>query len=185
MPLENRARLFHVLQQRSFRRGDFVLASGKRSTYYIDCKPTSLSPEGMVLSGEELYRLYREAGLEAAAVAGPSIGADPLVASFVMTAHHHGREVFGLMIRKQAKDHGTGKRVEGGVNLPAGARVVLVEDVVTTGGSSMDSVEALRAEGFQVAAAFALVDRGEGGTERFAAEGIPFRSLFSIKEFLA
>lgn len=182
--MDKRQRLFEILNERSFRRGDFVLASGKRSTYYIDCKPTALSPEGMVLIGQLLYECYLQAGLKVAAVAGPSIGADPITIAVCHAAWAAGEPLFGLMVRKQPKDHGTGKRVEGASNLAPGSAVLLVEDVVTTGGSSLDTVQALTAAGFRVVQAMALVDRQEGGPARFAEAGVPFQALFSIREFL-
>jgi len=183
--MDPRARLFEILMERSFRRGDFVLASGKRSTYYLDAKPTILSPEGMVLAGELLYATCRDEGAAVGAVAGPSIGADPLTISVCHAAWRAGQPLFGLLVRKEAKDHGTGRLVEGVQNLSAGASVLLVEDVVTTGGSSLRTVTALRDAGLHVALALALVDRGEGGAEAFADAGVPFRALFSIGEFLA
>lgn len=182
--MDSRRRLFEILNERSFRRGDFVLASGKRSTYYIDCKPTALSPEGMVLIGQLLFERYRQAGLKVAAVAGPSIGADPITIAVCHAAWAAGEPLFGLMVRKQPKDHGTGKRVEGASNLAPGSAVLLVEDVVTTGGSSLDTVQALTDAGFRVVRALALVDRQEGGPARFHEAGVPFEALFTIGEFL-
>ena len=182
--MDPRQRLFQLLNERSFRRGDFVLASGARSSYYIDCKLTALCPEGMGLIGQLLYQAYRRGGRPVAAVAGPSIGADPLTVATCLAAMAAGEPLFGLLVRKQPKAHGTARRVEGAANLPPGSDVLLVEDVVTTGGSSLDTVQALTDAGFRVVQALALVDREQGGAARFAEAGVPFQALFSIAEFL-
>lgn len=187
--MDDKARLFEILVARSFRRGDFVLASGKRSSTYLDCRLTTLDPEGMSLVGRLLYARYRAlfqgAGQPGVlAVAGPSIGADPITVSVCHEAWRQGEPLFGLLVRKEAKAHGTGRQVEGADNVPAGSRVILVEDVVTSGGSSLRSVVALQEAGYEVAHALALVDRGAGGAERFAEAGVPFEALYDFQEFL-
>ncbi len=184
--MDAKARLFEILLARSFRRGDFVLASGKRSSTYLDCRLTTLDPEGMSLVGELLYGRYRAllGDVPVAAVAGPSIGADPITVSVCQEAWRKGEPLFGLLVRKEAKGHGTGRQVEGADNVPKGSRVLLVEDVVTSGGSSMRSVVALQEAGYEVAQALCLVDRGAGGAERFAEAGVPFEALYAFEEFL-
>jgi orotate phosphoribosyltransferase len=187
--MDAKARLFEILLARSFRRGDFVLASGKRSSTYLDCRLTTLDPEGMSLVGQLLYERYRAlwpdaGGACVAAIAGPSIGADPITVSVCQEAWAKGEALFGLLVRKEAKGHGTGRQVEGADNVPAGSKVLLVEDVVTSGGSSMKSVIALREAGYEVVQALCLVDRGAGGAERFAEAGVPFEALYDFEEFL-
>ena len=182
-----RQRLLELLRVRSFKKGDFLLASGKRSDFFIDCKRTILCGEGHVLAGEALLRLIEDSteakkGLEA--IAAVPLGGVPLADSVVHGAFSRGLSLDLLYVRPEAKDHGTGQRIEGAKNLKSGARVILLEDVVTTGGSSLRAVTALREAGFTLLSLIALVDRLEGGRETLEAEGVPFCSLFSRRDFI-
>ena len=162
----DRARLLTLLTELSYENRRVVLASGRESDFYIDCRNTSLHPEGNVLCGKQLLKHIRTVeGVHG--VAGPSIGADPLVCSVAHQSFLSGADgIPGIFVRKEAKGHGTGRRLEGTRNIPDNGNLVLVEDVFTTGGSALRTIDAIRNEGYQVVAVFALVDRQEGGLER-------------------
>lgn len=156
--------------ERSLRIGEFTLASGARSTYYIDARRTTMTAEGQALVGELGWKAIRDAGLRPTHVGGLTLGADPV--SYAI-AHHSwlaSEPIDAFTVRKAAKDHGTGQRIEGG--LPEGARVVVVEDSMTTGGSAVLAIEALREQGAEILAVLTVVDREEGATERLQAAGV-------------
>jgi orotate phosphoribosyltransferase len=176
-----REALLSLLAERAYRRGSFTLASGRHSQHYVNCKPVSLSGQGLVLIGELLLELVEE---EAVAVAGLTLGADPLVSAVAMQATLAGRPLDALIVRKQAKGHGTGAWLEGPAP-PAGSRVTVLEDVVTSGGSALLAVERLREAGFLVDRVAAIVDRREGGEEMLTGAGLELRSLFRIDEVAA
>ncbi len=171
--------LIRLVRERSLKFGDFVLASGKRATYYLDGKQVTLSAVGLRLVSEGLFELIKD--LDCQAVGGMSIGADPLVAGVLVVAAEHGRMLDGFLVRKEAKGHGTNKFIEGPVQ--SGMRAVLVEDVVTTGGSSLLAAERAESFGMQVTHILAIIDRMEGGREAFAAKGYQFDSLLKITDF--
>lgn len=159
-----------------------VLSSGRSSDYYLDCRRVTLDPEGVRLCGRVLYSIYAALGERVAAVGGPTLGADPLVVSFMLTALDHGERIPGFLVRKAAKEHGTRSRIEGAAGVPAGARVLLIEDVLTTGGSLLQAAEAVREAGFDPVTALVLVDRGEGGSRTLAGAGLPVRAVFRASE---
>jgi len=175
--------LFALFSHLSFQQGDFVLSSGKRATFYMDGRMTTLSAEGSRLIGEILFE--RIAPLGISAVGGLTLGADPIVSAITLTSALKGEPINGFLIRKEAKGHGTGRQVEG--HLKPGDRVVLVEDVITTGGSFIKAVEAIRnsVPDVEIVALFALVDRNEGASEALSPLGIPVHTLFPIQQFLA
>jgi len=173
-----REQLLELLLEKSFKLGNFTLASGRKSDYYIDGRITSLHPDGAYYIGS-LF-LDRCVKFKADAVGGLTLGADPIVGAIVALSHSSSRPLRGFIVRKKQKDHGTGKLLEGDVR--EGDTVVIVEDVVTTGGSAMQAVEAAHAAGAHVAAILAVVDREEGGAQTFAKEGITFHSLFTASE---
>ncbi|KMM17164.1 orotate phosphoribosyltransferase [Synechococcus sp. GFB01] len=173
-----RARLLTLLSQQAYRHGQFTLASGRSSHHYVNCKPVSLSGEGLALLGSQMLQLVEA---EAAAVAGLTLGADPLVSAVAMRAALEGRALDALIVRKEAKGHGTGAWLEG--PLPAaGSTVTVLEDVVTSGGSSLKAVNQLRQAGYVVNRVVAIVDRQEGGQEAMRAAGLDLRSLFLLEE---
>lgn len=180
--MSDRARLLELIREHSFRTGDFLLASGKRSDFYIDLRKTSLTAEGATLIGRLLLSELDAAGWSPAAVGGLTLGADPLTTATGMAAFAQGRPLAGFLVRKAPKDHGTGKRIERAGDLQNGAAVVVLDDTVTTGGSTLDAVRAAQSEGFQVLGALCVVDRGEGGAEALAEAGIPLRSLFALSD---
>lgn len=183
--MSDRRRLLELLVELSYQEREVVLSSGERSDFYIDCRNTALHPEGIVLCGRELLRLLREGGPAFDAVAGPSIGADPLVSAVAYTSWLDGvAPIPALLVRKEAKGHGTGRMLEGTRNVPVGSRVAIVEDVLTTGGSALRTVEAVRAAGYEVNRVVALVDREEGGAERVASAGVSVSALFGKREIV-
>ncbi|MFM8258822.1 MAG: orotate phosphoribosyltransferase [Vulcanococcus sp.] len=178
---EQRQRLLQLLAQRAYRHGSFTLASGRTSNHYVNCKPVSLSGEGLALLATQMLEQV-EAG--AAAVAGLTLGADPLVSGVAQAAALAGRSLDALIVRKEAKGHGTGAWLEG--PLPeAGSRITVLEDVVTTGGSSLKAVKQLREAGYTVERVITIVDRQEGGLEAMTAAGLELRSLFLLEEVAA
>lgn len=183
-----RNQLLTLLAERSAKRGDFVLASGRRSELYVDCRLTTMSPEGQRLVGELGLAELRVAGWDADAVGGLTLGADPIayaIAHASAFAHERGegRLVRAFTVRKQAKEHGTGRRIEG--PFVAGDRVVVVEDVITTGGSALTAVDAIREAGGEVLGVLAVVDREEGGSEAIEATGLTVRRLALASELVA
>ncbi|HET9904499.1 MAG TPA: orotate phosphoribosyltransferase [Xanthobacteraceae bacterium] len=179
-----RARLKDLIRARSFGRGKVKLASGRESDFYFDMKPTMLHPAGAAWLAE--LTLDAIEGLEVDAVGGLEMGAVPLAATAAAFSHLRGRPLTAFFVRKRPKEHGAQKLVEGlpkGESL-AGRRVVIVEDVATTGGSAIQAVKAVRDEGAEIALVLTMVDRQEGAAETFATEGIPFRALFTADEFL-
>ena len=168
-------RLEELLLSRSVRHGDFMLASGQRSSYYIDCRLTTMSAEGMVLIGREGVRAIREAGWRATAVGGLTLGADPVAYAIAAASFADGPAMDAFTVRKEPKQHGTQRLIEG--NFAPGAAVVVVEDVITSGGSALRAIEAVTAEGGSVAGVLAVVDREQGGRERLKAAGFPVRTL--------
>jgi orotate phosphoribosyltransferase len=177
---ELRDRLFDILKQRAFRRGRIVLASGKESDYYFDMKPAMLDPEGATLLAELILQELKD--VKADCVGGIEMGAVPLVAPVAMRSLDFGRYLSGFFVRKTVKDHGTKKRVDGADI--AGKTVVILEDVTTTGGSSLEAVTAVRDAGAKVALVLSILDRGEGAAELYAKAGVSFKSLFRAEEFL-
>jgi len=150
------------------------VASGKKSTFYFDSKRTTLRPDGAWLTARQILALIRERGIKADAIGGLTLGADPIVCPVAALSHAEGPALRAFIVRKEAKEHGTGRRIEG--NLPERSRVIVVDDVVTTAGSTLKAIEAAEEEGHTVVAVICLVDREQGGTERLAA--YPFYPLF-------
>lgn len=175
----DRDRLLALFRERALRFGDFTLASGKKSTYYLDGKQITLHSEGLRLVSEGLLDLL--ADVEFDAIGGMSIGADPIIGGVLAVAASQGRRLDGFLIRKEAKGHGTNRYVEGPVD-PA-ARVVVVDDVVTTGGSSLQAVDRIAEFGCRVIQVVGVIDRLEGGAANFEQRRLPFRSLLSIRDF--
>ena len=180
--MSDRDRLLHLLLERSFRTGDFVLASGARSAYYIDCRTTTTHAEGQALVGRLGLQLLRDAGLAPDAVGGLTMGADPVAYAMAHASWLAGEPVHAFSVRKQPKDHGTGKRVEG--CFAPGDRVVVVEDVITSGKSAVQACDAVEAEGGTVLGVLALVDRESGGRAAIEARGYPVHTLYPVGELL-
>ena len=178
---EQRQLLLELLATRAYRHGNFTLASGRTSSHYVNCKPVSLSGLGLALLSAQMLELV-EPG--AVAVAGLTRGADPLVSGVAQAAALAGQALDALIVRKEAKGHGTGAWLEG--PLPeAGSRITVLEDVVTTGGSSLKAVKQLREAGYVVDRVVTIVDRQEGGLAAMQEAGLELRSLFQLDEVAA
>jgi len=176
-----RQHLLDLLCHLAYKEGDFVLSSGQKSTYYINGKQVTLHPEGAVATGRILLAMLPS---DTAAVAGLTLGADPIVSAVSVISVYEGRSIPALIIRKEAKGHGTQAYIEGATLAP-GSKVVVLEDVVTTGQSAMKAVERLRAAGYSVDRVLTLVDRQQGGAQFYASQGLQFEAIFTIQDLQA
>lgn len=175
----DRNALQQLIRDKALKFGEFTLASGKKASYYLDCRQITLDSQGAKLVGAGMLELL--AGEMPDLVGGMAIGADPITASILTLAGVQNRPLRGVMVRKEPKQHGTGKTVEG--PFQAGESIVIVEDVVTTGGSSLLAIERCEAVGLKVKRVLAIIDRLEGGREAFAAKGYELTTLFTIRDF--
>ena len=181
--------LRQLLLEKSVRTGEFTFASGKKSDLYVDCRVTSFDAQGARLIGESGWALVRDhltgKGLSAAAIGGMTLGADPIALAIGMESARQQPDRFlqVFTVRKEAKEYGAGRRIEG--NFSSGDPVVVVDDVVTTGGSTLRAIDAIEAEGGKVLFAFVLVDREEGGRQALEERGVEVVSLFTRAELLA
>ena len=180
IPHVRQASLIALVRQKALKFGQFTLASGKKATYYLDGKQVTLDPAGARLVAEGILDLLA-AGPMPAAVGGMSIGADPITAAVVTMSAVRGTPLLGFMVRKESKGHGTNQYIEGPVK--PGDTAVIVEDVVTTGGSSLQAIERAEAFGLKIVGVLAIIDRMEGGAEAFAQRGYPLASLLTIRDF--
>ena len=184
--------LLSILARLSFRLGQFKLSSGGTSDYYVDCRTTTLHAEGGRLTGHAILELLEEHGIEAEAVGGLTLGADPIVSNVATASawraqsHPAAPLLHGFLVRKAEKAHGTGRRIEGFCQ--PGARVVVVDDVCTTGASTINAIEAAREAGMTVTAVVCIVEREEANGRpavEAAAQGAPFLSLFTAEQVRA
>ena len=181
--------LAKLLLEKSYKEGDFVLTSGKKSEYYFDCKQTALHPKGGMLLGKLFLELL--AGQDIAGVGGMTLGADPLVSAVSVMSQvefEAGKGVTPMpafIIRKKSKGHGTDQYLEGLANFKEGDSVALLEDVVTTGGTLITSCERVRDAGLNIASICCVLDREEGGRERIEEAGFPLLSIFTRRDLLA
>jgi orotate phosphoribosyltransferase len=173
-----REKLLDLFCQLAYQEGDFVLSSGQRSSYYINGKQVTLHPQGALALARLLLPLLPE---DTQAVAGLTLGADPIVSAVSVVSVYENRAIPALIIRKEAKGHGTMAYIEG-PSLPPGAKVVVLEDVVTTGQSALKAVERLQAAGYTVDRVISLIDRLQGGGELYQSVGLQFVALFTIKD---
>ena len=177
--------LVQLLATRSARRGTFTLASGRVSDFYVDCRLTTMSPDGLVLVGPLAHAMLVESAWLVDSVGGLTMGADPVSYAIAYASALAGAPIRCFAVRKQPKDHGMGKRIEG--SFQRGDRVVVIEDSMTTGGSALNAARAIRDEGGTVIGALTLVDREEGAREALLAEGIPlnaFTTAAELKRFI-
>ena len=180
----SRARLADIIRARSFGRGEITLASGRKSDFYFNLKPTMLDPEGAALLAELALDALKDEGIDY--IGGLEMGAVPLAGAIAQLSWMKGKPIAAFFVRKKPKEHGARLAVEGlakGETL-AGKRIVIVEDVTTTGGSAIKAVDAVREAGGNVVMVFTMVDREEGATENFREAGIELRSLYKAGEFL-
>jgi orotate phosphoribosyltransferase len=169
-----------LVREKALKFGDFTLASGKKAKYYLDGKQVTLDPFGARLVAEGILDLMAAEKMPKA-IGGMAIGADPITSSVVVMSAVRNTPVLGFLVRKESKGHGTNKFVEGPVQ--PGDSVVIVEDVVTTGGSSLQAIERVEAFGLKVQRVIAIIDRMEGGADAFGSRGYPFSSLLTIRDF--
>jgi orotate phosphoribosyltransferase len=175
-------RLNEIIRTESVKHGDFILASGRRSNYYLDCRRTTLHPEGAFLCGHLILDAIERRGWSPVAVGGLTLGADPLATAASVVSHIEGKPLFAFLVRKEAKAHGTGQQIEG--SPAAGSAVVLVEDVITTGGSTLIARDACRNAGLEIQGVVALVDREEGGRHALESNGLAVEALFTARDLL-
>ncbi len=171
-------RLRAILLEKAIKFGDFTLASGQKSKYYINSKMASLDSEGLYLIAELM--LDKLEGIECDAVGGLTLGADPIVGAIIALAHRRGKLLKGFIVRKESKDHGTKSLIEG--PLAEGAKVAIVEDVATTGGSALKAIEAAKALNCEIVKVLVIVDRRQGAEEKFQEINIQFDPIFRKEE---
>jgi len=176
----DREALLALVRHRSLKFGEFTLVSGRKASYYLDGKQVTLDPHGAKLIAEGILELIAGRDMPEA-IGGMSIGADPITASVVTMSAVNGTPVAGFMVRKEPKGHGTNQHIEGPVK--PGDRVVIVEDVVTTGGSSLQAIKHCEDYGLEVTGVIAIIDRMEGGSAAFAKAGYKLSSLLTIDDF--
>ena len=175
---EDLTRLRELVRERAIRLGDFVLSSGRRSTYYADCRQVTFWPEGAYLVGRALFDVLRDR--DVAAVGGPAMAAVTMIAALAVVSHQAGQPLPGFVVRKETKEHGTRQSIEGA--LPAGGRVAIVDDTMTTGGSLFLAIDAVEAVGCTVDIVLTILDRQEGGAEIIRARGYEYRSLMTVSD---
>lgn len=179
-----KSRLAALLYEKSYMEGDFTLSSGQKSDYYFDCRQSALNPGGAWLIGSIFLHMLKD--MKVNAVAGMTLGGDPLVTATSVVAYHRNIHLPALIVRKTAKAHGAGRAVEGLANVQPGDRVVMLEDVVTTGASVLKAAESIEQAGLEVASVFCILNREQpGGAEAFAAAGRELRAVFTRGELLA
>lgn len=171
--------LMALIREKALEFGTFTLASGKQASYYLDCRKVTLDSAGANQIANGILELLGDDLPDA--VGGMAIGADPITASVITVADQQGKSLKGFIVRKESKTHGKGQDVEGPVE--SGDTAVIVEDVVTTGGSSLKAIEKVEAAGLKVREVIAIIDRMEGGAEAFAAKGYKLRTLLTIRDF--
>lgn len=181
--MSHRQALGELLRAKSIKRGDFTLASGKKSNYYLDCRLTTLDAEGALHTGYCVLQLLDEMGVKPGAIGGLSMGADPIVSAASVISAIEKRPLQGFLVRKEAKDHGRKRQIEG-IEQTRGLRVAIVDDVCTTGGSTLEAIAAAEREGCEVIAVISIVDREEGGSDALRAK-YNYRSVFTARELLA
>lgn len=182
--LEMKQRLARLLLEKSYREGDFTLSSGRKSEYYFDCRQSALHPEGAWLIGN-LFFAALPTEIPVVAVGGMTLGADPLVSATCVISWEKSRPLAGLLVRKEAKKHGTGQYIEGLGNVASGAPVAVLEDVVSSGASLLTACQRIQEAGLTVTATYAVLDREEGGREAIENAGFRLHSLFTRKELVA
>ncbi len=178
----DRSTLIRLLSERSLRRGKFTLASGRESAYYVDARLTSMSPEGLATIGPLALSAIRDRGWRVDAVGGLTLGADPVSYAIAVASVASPPLVRAFTVRKEAKQHGTGRLIEGPMN--EGDHVVVIEDVITTGGSALRAVEAIQRAGASISGIVAVVDREEGGRSVLEQQGFEVVCLATVSELL-
>jgi orotate phosphoribosyltransferase len=179
---EERRRLREVIRTHSLQTGDFVLSSGKKSSYYLDCRVTTLHPEGALLIARLILRTIRERRIEADAIGGLTLGADPIAGAVAAVSAIEGTPLPAFIVRKETKAHGARRLIEGWSGEP-GSRVVVIDDVCTSGGSILEACARVESAGYRVSATMCVVDRLEGGGDQVEAR-YPFYPLLTVQDVL-
>lgn len=182
--MDLRKKLLNLLKEKAYRKGKVILTSGKESDFYIDCRPVTLHPEGGYLVGKLLYDLIKSAPEKIQGVGGLTMGADPIATAVSLISYMEGDPINAFIIRKEPKKHGRSLWIEGIDNLAEGSNVAIVEDVVTTGGSTIKAIEKAIEEKLKIVKVLAIVDRNEGGKENIKKYGFDLESLFTREDFL-
>jgi len=180
----DRQRLKEIILEKSYREGTFTLTSGRTSDFYVDGKQTTLDAEGAYLCGKLIFEKIRQCARPIAAVGGMTLGADPLVTAVSVVSFLEQAPIPAFIVRKEPKKHGTEAYIEGRNNIPEGAHVALVEDVVTTGGTLITVIDRVEARGYKVGLVVTVVDRQEGGAEALERAGCPLEAIFTREELL-
>ncbi len=183
--MEHKEQLKKLLLDKSYRKGEFTLTSGKTSDFYIDGKQTTLSAQGAYLCGKLLFDLIEEVDQNITAVGGMTLGADPIVTAVSIASFIENKPIPAFIVRKEAKGHGTGNYIEGLGNMEPGCTVALVEDVVTTGGTLLKVIDRVEDAGFKVGLVVTIIDRQEGGAEVLEEAGYPLSALFTREQLLS
>ena len=172
--------MFELLQKEALKKGKFILSSGKESSYYLDGRVITLTPEGAYLVGSIILEMIKGRGVDA--VGGPTLGADPIVGALAVLSHTQNIPLRTFIVRKKAKEHGTQRQIEGPA-LKEGSRVIIVDDVATTGKAIIEAKEALDKEGLKADTAIVIVDREEGASDNLARCGLKLEPIFKISDF--
>lgn len=183
--MSDKQRLKEIILEKSYRKGKFKLSSGLESDFYIDGKQTTLSAEGAYLCGKEIFALIKNNPEPISSVGGMTLGADPLVTAASLVSYLEKQPIPAFIVRKESKGHGTGQYIEGLKNMAPGSTVALLEDVVTTGGTLLQVIDRVEAQGFKVGLVVTVVDRQEGGAEALAKAGYPLKAVFTRAELLS
>jgi orotate phosphoribosyltransferase len=184
--MDLKSELLDILKEKSFQKGEFILSSGRKSNFFLDCKRTTLNGIGLSYASQVLYStiLHIKDSSDVKILAAVPLGGCPLVDSITLLAAENKINLKILYVRKEKKDHGTEQLIEGMQNIQEGNRVILIEDVVTTGNSALEAIKTLQEHGLEIAYTLALIDRNEGASENFQSAGIKLYSVYSIKDFI-
>ena len=174
--------LLQLIKRLSYREGDFTLSSGQKSEFYVDLKAATLHPQCVAKLAQAMFELLKKEGVQVDAVGGMTLGADPLATALSLHAYMQGVLWPAYIVRKEPKGHGTSQFIEGTENLLPQSKVVILEDVVTTGASSLKAIERVRQAGYQPVAVVSIVDRGAGGKEAFKAAGVPYFHITTLED---
>ncbi len=179
---QDKSKLLDILKKEAFLKGKFILSSGKESNFYLDARLVTLSAPGAYLTGRIMLEMVKNECVDA--IGGPTLGADPMVGAIASLSFQAGKPVPTFIIRKTPKAHGKGQQVEG-PSLREGSRVIIIDDVATTGKAFVESIEVLQKMNVKISKAICIIDRGEGAREALAKYSVPMESIFTIDQFLS
>ena len=180
--MSKRDRLFHLIREKALKRGEFILSSGKRSSYYLDLRAITLDPEGSFLAASLILEKLSKENLKVDAIGGPTLGADPIVGAVLALSYNQRKPLRGFIVRKERKKYGTKNLIEGSLN--AGDKVLVIDDVATTGASLLKAIKEVENFGYKILETWVIVDREEGAKDKLKAEGYSLFSFYTMSEFL-